>query len=132
MRAGPRWHDLACWSSLEAYRGHFVFTEIPIRSRAGQVLQYALRFGMLACLGRATHERQKNIPGTKAGAGGRECSFIDNFIASMTDDPLIRPYMTIHPTPYIALSTSPLTRYQSALRSANSYTSSAGKIPPYR
>jgi hypothetical protein len=29
-------------------------------------------------------------------------------------------YMTIHPTPYIALSTSPFTKYQSALRSANS------------
>lgn len=38
-------------------------------------------------------------------------------------------YITAHPNPYIALSTSLLTTNQSALRSANSYTSSARKMP---
>ena len=49
------------------------------------------------------------------------------------DCPLYLPssYMTKHPIPYIALSTSLLTAYQSALLSANSYTSSARKIPWY-
>jgi hypothetical protein len=42
---------------------------------------------------------------------------------------LSRSHMIIHPIPYIALSTSLLTAYQSALLSANSYTSSARKIP---
>lgn len=41
-------------------------------------------------------------------------------------------HMSAHPIPYIALSTSRRTLYQSALRSANSYTSSAPKMPRYR
>ena len=45
------------------------------------------------------------------------------------DVQLVLFYITEHPTPYIALSTSPLTKYQSARLSANSYTSSAAKIP---
>lgn len=46
---------------------------------------------------------------------------------STTSRPL--NHMDVHPMPYIALSTSLLTLYQSALLSANSYTSSALKIP---
>ena len=38
-------------------------------------------------------------------------------------------HMTKHPIPYMAFSTRFLTKYQSALRSANSYTSSARKMP---
>ena len=38
-------------------------------------------------------------------------------------------HMTRHPTPYICFSTALLIWYQSALRSANSYTSSARNIP---
>lgn len=40
--------------------------------------------------------------------------------------------ITQHSIPYMALSTSLLTWYQSALRSANSYTSSARNTPPKR
>lgn len=38
-------------------------------------------------------------------------------------------HITVHPIPYMARSTSRLTWYQSARRSANSYTSSTRQIP---
>ncbi len=41
-------------------------------------------------------------------------------------------YIKQHSSPYMALSTSFRTWYQSALRSAYSYTSSARKMPPKR
>lgn len=45
---------------------------------------------------------------------------------------LIQLYISLHPMPYMARSTPFFTRYQSARRCANSYTSSARKMPRKR
>lgn len=77
-------------------------------------------------------ERSRNkIETQKRTAPARLCVSSGPQSRRATSHP-ISFHIAQHSIPYMALSTSLLTWYQSALRSANSYTSSARNTPPNR